>query len=121
AMTAINADADNRADADVVHQLGTGPFIEQYDEAIPATRKLLVALKVKSERGQITPNGVYVGDIENDQAQVIIVIDLVIVGETTKVVPNQYLRVHLAKINGEWKIDNVYDVNTSLAAQASGA
>ena len=121
AMTAIDADGDNKAEADVVHQLGTGPFIEQYDQAIPATRKLLVALKVKSERGQITPSGVYVGDIESDQAQVIVVIDLVIVGDITKVVPNQYLRVHLVKLNGEWKIDNVNDVNTGLAAQASGS
>jgi hypothetical protein len=121
AMTAIDANGDNQAEADVVHQLGTGPFIEQYDQAIPATRKLLVALKVKSERGQITPNGVYVGDIESDQAQVIVVIDLVIVGDITKVVPNQYLRVHLVKLNGEWKIDNVNVVNTGLAAQASGS
>jgi hypothetical protein len=64
---------------------------------------------------------VYVGDIESDQAQVIVVIDLVIVGDVTKVVPNQYLRVHLVKLNGEWKIDNVNDVNTGLAAQASGS
>jgi hypothetical protein len=121
AMTAIDAGGDNKAEADVVHQLGTGPFIEQYDQAIPATRQLLVALKVKSERGQITPSGVYVGDVEADQAQVIVVIDLVIVGDITKVVPNQYLRMHLVKLGGEWKVDNVNDVNTSLAAQASGA
>jgi len=120
AMTAIDAGSDNKAEADVVHQLGTGPFIEQYDQAIPATRQLLVALKVKSERGQINAGGVYVGDVEGDQAQVIVVIDLVIVGDITKVVPNQYLRMHLVKLGGEWKIDNVNDVNTSLAAQASG-
>jgi hypothetical protein len=120
AMTAIDAGGDNQAEADVVHQLGTGPLIEQYDRVIPDTRKLLTALKVKSENGQITPNGVYVGDIEGDQAQVIVVIDLVIVGEVTKVVPNQYLRMHLVKLNGEWKVDNVSDVNTALGAPAGG-
>jgi hypothetical protein len=118
AMTAIDATGDNKAEADVVHQLGTGPLIEQYDATIPATRKLLVAVKVTSEHGQITPNGVYVGDVEADQAQVIVVIDLVVIGEVTKVVPNQYLRMHLVKLNGEWKVDNVSDVNTELAASA---
>jgi hypothetical protein len=118
AMTAIDATGDNKAEADVVHQLGTGPLIEQYDATIPATRKLLVAVKVTSEHGQITPNGVYVGDVEGDQAQVIVVIDLVVIGEVTKVVPNQYLRMHLVKLNGEWKVDNVSDVNTELAASA---
>jgi hypothetical protein len=121
AMTAIDANGDNKAEADIVHQLAAGPVIEQYDQGIPATRKLLVALKVKSEHGQIIPNGVYVGDIESDQAQVIVVLDLVIVGEITKVVPNQYLRVHLVKLNGEWKIDNVDNINAALAAQTGGA
>jgi hypothetical protein len=121
AMTAIDATGDNKTEADVVHRLGTGPLIEQYDATIPATRKLLVAVKVQSERGQITPSGVYVGDVDSDQAQVIVVIDLVVVGDVTKVVPNQYLRMHLVKLNGEWKVDNVNDVNAGLAASASGS
>jgi hypothetical protein len=121
AMTAIDATGDNKAEADVVHELGTGPLIEQYDATIPATRQLLLAVKVKSEHGQITPNGVYVGDIEGDQAQVIVVIDLVVIGDLTKVVPNQYLRMHLVRLNGDWKVDNVSDINTELAASAGAA
>jgi hypothetical protein len=121
ALTAIDAGGDNKAESDVVHRLGTGPLIEQYDATIPATRKLLQAVKVTSERGQITSGGVYVGDVDSDQAQVIVVIDLVVVGEITKVVPNQYLRMHLVKLNGEWKVDNVNDVNAGLAASASGS
>ena len=121
AMTAIDAGGDNQKEADVVHRLGTGPLIEQYDATIPATRKLLVAVERDVERGQITPGGVYVGDVDSDQAQVIVVIDLVVVGEITKVVPNQYLRMHLVKLNGEWKVDNVSDINAGLAASASGA
>ena len=118
AMTAIDATGDNKAEAAVVHELGTGPLIDQYDATIPATRNLLLAVKVKSEHGQITPNGVYVGDVEGDQAQVIVVIDLVVIGDITKVVPNQYLRMHLVKLNGQWKVDNVSDINTELAASA---
>jgi hypothetical protein len=118
AMTAIDATGENKDQADVVHRLGTGPLIEQYDATIPATRKLLVAVNVTSERGQITPGGVYVGDVDADQAQVIVVIDLVVVGQVTKVVPNQYLRMHLVKLNGEWKVDNVSDVNAGLAGSS---
>jgi hypothetical protein len=50
-----------------------------------------------------------------------VVVDLVLVAETPRVVPNQYLRVHLAKLSGHWKVDNVEDLNVSLAATASGA
>jgi len=120
AMTAIDAAGDNQAEADVVHRLGTGPLIEQYDIAIPRTRDLLVAVNVQSERGQITPGGVYVGDVDADQAQVIVVIDLVVVGETTKVIPNMYLRLHLVKLNGEWKVDNLNPINPGPSASAGG-
>jgi hypothetical protein len=116
AMTAIDANSDNKQQADAVHALGTGPLVEQYDEAIPATRKLLVALNVTSEHGQVTENGVYVGEIDGNQAQVIVVIDLVVVGQATKVIPNQYLRVHLVKLDGAWKVDNVENLNVALAA-----
>src|SRR3954447_7943787 len=120
AMTAIDANSDNQQQADAVHALGTGPLIEQYDQAIPATRKLLVALNVTSEHGQVTDNGVYVGDIDGNQAQVIVVIDLVVVGQVTKVIPSQYLRIHLVKLDGEWKVDNVENLNVALAASGGG-
>src|SRR4051794_36237382 len=123
AMTAIDANSDNQQQADAMHALGTGPLIEQYDQAIPATRQLLVALNVTSEHGQVTDNGVYVGDIDGNQAQVIVVIDLVVVGQVTKVIPSQYLRIHLVKLDGQWKVDNVENLNVALAAtgDAQGA
>src|SRR4051794_21509802 len=120
AMTAIDANSDNQQQADAVHALGTGPLIEQYDQAIPATRQLLVALNVTSEHGQVTDNGVYVGEIDGNQAQVIAVIDLVVVGQVTKVIPNQYLRIHLVKLDGAWKVDNVENLNVALAASGGG-
>jgi hypothetical protein len=119
-MTAIDANSDNHEQADAVHALGTGPLIEQYDQAIPATRKLLVALNVTSEHGQVQDNGVYVGEIDGNQAQVIVVLDLVVVGQATKVIDNQYLRVHLVKLDGVWKVDNVENLNVALAATGNG-
>jgi hypothetical protein len=119
AMTSLDASGPNTAQADVIRQLGTDPFIQQYVTGIESIRKLFGPLKVSSERGTVTK--VYVSEIDKDQAEVIVVVDLVLVAETPKVVPNQYLRVHLAKLSGQWKVDNVEDLNVSLAATASGA
>jgi hypothetical protein len=118
AMTSLDASGPNTAQADVIRQLGTDPFIQQYVSGIESIRKLFGPLKVSSERGTVTK--VYVSDIDKDQAEVIVVVDLVLVAETPRVVPNQYLRVHLAKLSGQWKVDNVEDLNVSLAATASG-
>jgi hypothetical protein len=118
AMTSLDASGPNKEQADVIRQLGTDPFIEQYVQGIESIRKLFGPLKVTSERGTVT--NVYVSDIEKDQAEVIVVVDLVLVAETPKVVPNQYLRVHLAKLSGQWKVDNVEDLNVSLAASGAG-
>jgi hypothetical protein len=118
AMTALDP-SGNKDQAAVIHSLGTGPFVEQYDQGLDAIRKTLGPLNVSSVRGTVVNNGVYIGDIDSDQAQVIVVVDLVVVGQTTHVVPNQYLRVHLVKLNGAWKVDNVEDLNVSLAASGS--
>jgi hypothetical protein len=117
AMTSLDASGPNGQQADVIRQLGTQPFIEQYTQGIESIRKLFGPLKVTSERGTVTK--VYVSDIDQDQAEVIVVVDLVIVADQPRVVPNQYLRVHLAKLSGQWKVDNVEDLNVSLAATAN--
>ena len=46
------------------------------------------------------------------------VVDLVLVADTPRVIPNQYLRVHLAKLSGVWKVDNVEDLNVALSTPA---
>ena len=116
AMFVVDANSDNKAQSEVVHALGTGPLIEQYDTVIPKTRDLLKTLGVASEHGQVTNDGVYIGDVTGGQAQVVVVIDLVVVGQVTKVVPSQYLQVHLVKLDGVWKVDNIENVNVALAA-----
>jgi hypothetical protein len=116
AMTSLDAEGPNQEQADIIRQLGTTPFIEQYEQGIESIRKLFGPLKVKSERGQVTR--VYVGDIDTDQAEVIVVVDLVLVADAPRVIPNQYLRVHLAKLSGVWKVDNVADLNVALSAAA---
>jgi hypothetical protein len=117
AITSLDAQGANQAQADRIRALGTGPLIEQYTDAIAAIQKTFAPLKVQSIRGQVSK--VYVGDIAGDQGEALVVVDLVIVGDSPRVVPDQYLRVHLAKIDGAWKVDNVENINVALAAQSS--
>jgi hypothetical protein len=119
AMFAVDADSDNKQQADVIHTLGTGPLIEQYEQVIPSTRDLLKALGVASEHSRVTDGGVFVGDVDDNEARVVVVVDLVVIGKTTKIVPNQYLRIHLVKLDGSWKVDNIENVNVALAGAAS--
>ena len=116
AMTSLDANGPNQSQADVIRSIATGPFIEQYEQGIESIRKTFGPLKVQSIRGQVVEGKVFVGDVSADQAEVIVVVDLVLVAETPRVVPNQYLRVHLAKIGGAWKVDNVENLNVALAA-----
>jgi len=37
------------------------------------------------------------------------------VGENTRVIPDQYLDMSLAKLDGTWKVDNVQVLNVALA------
>jgi len=71
---------------------------------------------LKSIRG--TVKEVYVGDIESAQSRVIVRLDLVYVGDNTRVIPDQYLDMTLAKLDGTWKVDNVQVLNVALAGGA---
>ena len=117
ALTSLDADGPNQQQADVIRQLGTKPFIDQYTQGIESIRKTFGPLKVRSIRGQIA--GVFVGDIGTDEAEVIVVVDLVLNADTPRVVHDQYLRVHLAKLSGVWKVDNIENLNVALAASGT--
>jgi len=112
AITAVDP-TGNGTLAATVQQLGTAPVISQYDEISDAMRKVMGPLKLQSIRG--TVKEVYVGDIGNSEAKVIVRLDLVYVGENTRVIPDQYLDMSLAKLDGTWKVDNVQVLNVALA------
>ena len=116
AMTSLDGNGPNQNQADTIRSIATGPFIEQYEQGIESIRKTFGPLKVQFIRGTVVAGKVFVGEVTSDQAEVIVVVNLRIVAETERTVPNQYLRVHLAKIGGEWKVDNVENLNVALAA-----
>ena len=115
AITAID-EGGNHPLGGAVEQLGTAPVIDQ-DKAISSTMgQAMTQFKLKSIRG--TVKEVYVGDIDNAQARVIVRLDLVFVGDNTRVIPDQYLDMTLAKLDGTWKVDNVQVLNVALAGGA---
>ena len=112
AITAMDGTGNGTLGA-TVDQLGTAPVVSQYKEISDAIRKVMGPLKLKSIRG--TVKEVYVGDIESAQARVIVRLDLVYVGDNTRVIPDQYLDMTLAKLDGAWKVDNLQVLNVALA------
>ena len=113
AITAVDGTGGGPSAA-TVQQLGTAPVVSQYNEIADAIRKVMASLKLTSIRG--TVKEVYVGDIDNGEAQVIIRLDLVYVGDNTRVIPDQYLEMSLAKLDGQWKVDNVQVLNVALSS-----
>lgn len=100
-------------------RLANGVIVTQYDGAKTGLDKALPAFGIQSV--QATVKQVYLDDVANGQAQVVVIFDLVVAGRNPAVIPNRYFRVHLSQINGVWKVDNAEDVNASLAALGSTA
>ena len=116
AMFRVDVGSDNKAESSVIHTLGTAPLIEQYEQVIPTTRDLMKSLDVTSQHAEIVDNGVFVGDVGANEARVVVIMDNVVVGKAAKVVPNFYLRIDLVKLDGTWKVDNITNLNVSLAS-----
>ena len=115
AITAVD-ESGNGTLAATVDQLGTAPVVDQYKQISSTIRNELATFKLKSIRG--TVKDVYVGNIDSAESRVIVRLDLVFVGDNTRVVPDQYLDMTLAKLDGQWKVDNVQVLNVQLANPA---
>jgi len=115
AITAVD-ESGNGTLAATVDQLGTTPVVDQYKQISSTIRNELATFKLKSIRG--TVKDVYVGNIDSAESRVIVRLDLVFVGDNTRVVPDQYLDMTLAKLDGQWKVDNVQVLNVQLANPA---
>lgn len=121
-VTEVLARWDNGSNAEqraTLVRLANGVIVTQYDGAKTGLDKALPAFGIQSV--QATVKQVYLGDVSNGQAQVVVIFDLVVAGKNPAVIPNRYFRVHLSQINGAWKVDNAEDVNASLAALGSTA
>ncbi len=121
AVTNLSGTGDNSAQADVVHRLGTGPFLAQYDEGVPAYQKLYQATGA-SAHGDVL--GTYVGQVNpgDKEADAVVVVNLVVSGQNTSAPVELYLQVHLVNLGGDtWKVDGLTDVNSRLAATGASS
>jgi hypothetical protein len=101
----------------VVSELGTGPIIAQHTQAMASLREAYKAFSAISARADI--KGTYVSQVDEDTHEATVIVNLVLnVAGASQTVPNEsYLEVHLVKLDGKWKVDNVVDVRGRLGSQ----
>jgi hypothetical protein len=101
----------------VVSELGTGTIIAQHTQAMASLREAYKAFNAISARADIKAN--YVSQVDEDTHEATVIVNLVlnVVGSTQSVPNESYLEVHLVKLDGKWKVDNVVDVRGRLGPQ----
>lgn len=101
----------------VVSELGTGPIIAQHTQAMASLREAYKAFNAISARADI--KATYVSQVDDDTHEATVIVNLVLnVAGATQTVPNEsYLEVHLLKVDGKWKVDNVVDIRGRLGPQ----
>ena len=90
-----------------------------YDAALEG---ITAAFKETGLAARIQIDETYVGDISRDEVDVALIGTVLITpkdGSTRPPQPGRFFRVHLVKLDGEWKVDNV-DFSQLVAAGASG-
>jgi hypothetical protein len=107
----------NQEQRTTLDRLANGVIVTQYDGAKAGLDKALPVFGIQSVQARVKE--VYLGEVSNGEAQVVVIFDLVVAGKNPAVIPNRYFRVHLSQIDGTWKVDNAEDVNASLAALGS--
>ncbi|GEM_PF-3103289 len=111
-------DPANGDAAQTLHDVGTGPLIDQYDQISGPIKQAFTALHVVSMTGK--SQGVYVKDPDGSQADAIVRLDIVVIGDNPHTVHDQYLEVHVVKIDNAWKADNITVLNLSLGSGQTG-
>jgi hypothetical protein len=112
--TFVSYDYENpEAQHDAVLALSAPPFSSQFEDAFAGLQELFTETQ---STAQGTVKDVFVGDITDDgTASAIVVYDRVIQsssGTTPEV--NVYLRLDLVKLDGEWKVSGVINLNFAL-------
>ena len=90
-----------------------------YDAALES---ITAAFKETGLAARIQIDETYVGDISRDEVDVALIGTVIVTpkdGSTRPPQPGRFFRVHLVKLNGEWRVDNV-DFSQLAAAGAGG-
>lgn len=96
-----------------VLSLSTGAFATEYERAVGALRSLIDQTKATSEA---TVGDVFVGNLGDGKASAIVVIEIRASGVGgPRVSVDNYVDLSLVKVEGEWKVDGVRNLNLGVA------
>ena len=93
--------------------LSTGAFASEYERAVGALASLIDQTKATSEA---TAGDVFVGNLGDGKASAIVVIEIRASGVGgPRVSVDNYVDLSLVKVEGEWKVDGVRNLNLGVA------
>ena len=93
--------------------LSTGAFASEYERAVAALASLIDQTKATSEA---TAGDVFVGNLGDGKASAIVVIEIRANGVGgPRVSVDNYVDLSLVKVEGEWKVDGVRNLNLGVS------
>lgn len=99
--------------------LSTGAFANQYERAVGALASLIDQTKATSEA---TAGDVFVGSIDEGKASAIVVLEIRAAGVGgPRVSVDNYVDLSLVKVEGEWRVDGVRNLNLGVAGSGTAA
>lgn len=102
-----------------VLSLSTGAFALEYERAVAALASLIDQTKATSEA---TAGDVFVGNLGDGKASAIVVIEIRASGVGgPRVSVDNYVDLSLVKVEGEWKVDGVRNLNLGVSGGGTAA
>lgn len=100
-----------------VLMLSTGAFASEYERAVGALSSLIDQTKATSEA---TAVDVFVGDLGEGKASAIVVLEIRASGVGgPRVSVDNYVDLSLVRVDGEWRVDGVRNLNLGVAGGGS--
>ncbi len=101
---------DPDAHRDAVLALSTGSFTEEYEDSFDrGLRQLMTQVQASSEG---TVKEIYLSEADDGRAEVIVVADAVQDGAGgPRTVYDLYVKLTMVEVDGQWKVDDLVDLN----------
>lgn len=101
----------------VVGALSTPKLGKELETALD---RVAPALEATKARARSTVTGVYVGEVEGDNASTVVTVDVVVSStEVRESMRRQVLSLGLVKVDGEWQIDKVTNLRATSTPTAA--
>ena len=109
---------DPEAHRDEVLALSTGSFRQEYEEAFDAGLGPVISDVEAVSKG--VAKDVYVSELGEADAQAIVVLDVEVTGIAgPRTLSDFYIRLTFVEVQGEWKVDQVTDLNFDPGAAST--